>query len=287
MIPASFGYVRANTAAEAVGYLKENPDAKILAGGHSLIPAMKFRLSQPSTLIDIARIPELNFIRDRGKYIAIGAATTHGTIEHHKTTTMKLPLLSHVASMIGDIQVRNKGTIGGSIAHADPSADWPAVLIVANATIEVLGPYGEQRIPADEFFTGFFSTKLDMSDVITEIHVPEPDAKTLRYAYEKFAQPASRFAVVGCAIQLTMDGDIVQDARVAFNGVSDHAYRAISVENELIGKPLSEDSITAASNNAATEAAMILSDHFADEAYRRHLAVVYCKRAIMKCWNAD
>ncbi len=283
MIPASFGYIRANTVEEAVGFMKNNPDAKILAGGHSLIPAMKLRLNQPSTLIDIARIPALNFIRDRGKYIAIGAATTHGTIAEHKTTMMKLPLVAQAAALIGDVQVRNRGTIGGSMAHNDPASDWPAVLIAANATVEVQGPYGEKHIPAEEFFIDFFTTKLEPSEIITEVHIPEPVSTTLRYAYEKFVQPASRFAVVACAVQLVMDGAIIQDARVAFNGVSNCAYRAKAVENELIGKPLSDETIAAAASMATYDATLIMVDHFAGEDYRRHLAQLYCKKALSYC----
>jgi aerobic carbon-monoxide dehydrogenase medium subunit len=283
MIPASFGYIRANTVEEAVGFLKNNPDAKLLAGGHSLIPAMKLRLNQPATLIDIARIPALNFIRDRGKYIAIGAATTHGTIAEHKTTVGKTPLLAHAAAMIGDVQVRNKGTIGGSMAHNDPASDWPAVLIAANATVEVQGPYGEKHIPAEEFFTDFFTTKLDAAEIISEVHIPEPDATTMRYAYEKFVQPASRFAIVACALQLVMDGDTIQDARVAFNGVSNCAYRAKAVERELIGKPLNDETINAAASMATYDATLIMTDHFAGEEYRKHLAVLYCKKALQSC----
>ncbi len=284
MIPASFEYKRATSVVEAISMLKADGGAKILAGGHSLIPAMKLRLAQPSLLIDIAKISELNFIRDRGKFIAIGAATTHGAIVSHKTTTTKVPLLAMAADLIGDIQVRNRGTIGGSIAHADPASDWPAVLIAADATIKTEGAHGEKKISADDFFTGFFSTALEEGEIITEIQVPEPDATTLRYNYAKFVQPASRFAIVGCAVQLTVDDHgVVSNARVAFNGVADHAYRAHGVEKALTGQILTEERILAAAEHATEDAEYVMADHYASEKYRTHLAKVYCCRALRGC----
>jgi aerobic carbon-monoxide dehydrogenase medium subunit len=286
MIPASFEYKRATSVAEAISMLKADDNAKILAGGHSLIPAMKLRLAQPSSLIDIAKISELNFIRDRGKYIAIGAATTHGNIASHKTTTTKVPLMAAAANAIGDVQVRNRGTIGGSIAHADPAADWPAILIAADATIKTEGAHGEKKIPADEFFTGFFSTALDEGEIITEIHVPEPDATTSRYNYAKFVQPASRFAIVGCAVQMSVDDhNIISAVRVAFNGVADHAYRAHGVEKALTGNVLSAETIAAAAEHAVDGVDSIMEDHYASATYRSHLAKVYCRRALEGCMS--
>ncbi len=286
MIPASFEYKRAGSVADAIALLKADPAAKILAGGHSLIPAMKLRLAQPSSLIDIAKISELNFIRDRGKYIAIGAATTHGAIASHKTTTMKVPLLAMAADLIGDVQVRNRGTIGGSIAHADPASDWPAVLMAADASIKTEGAFGEKKIPADDFFTGFFSTALEEGEIITEVHVPEPDATTLRYNYAKFMQPASRFAIVGCAVQMTVDDhNVITAVRMAFNGVADHAYRAHGVEKALLGNVLTEERIAAAAEHATEDAEYVMADHYASETYRTHLAKVYCRRALRGCMS--
>lgn len=282
MIPSSFEYMRVSTVAEAIDALRHDTDAKVLAGGHSLIPAMKLRLSQPSKLIDISRIPALNFIRDRGKYIAIGAATTHGTIATHKTTVQKLPLLAHTASMIGDVQVRNMGTIGGSIAHADPAADWPAVLLAAGATIVVEGSTGVKKIPASEFFVDFFTTKLGEGELITEIHVPEPTVGTYRQAYAKFVQPASRFAIVGCAIQFELKDGVISNAHVAYNGVLACAFRDAAVESSLNGQPLTEATI----ENAASKAGAlshILSDNFASAPYRAHLTKIYTKRALQSC----
>ena len=288
MIPASVDYKRATSVLDALTLLNDTPDAKILAGGHSLIPAMKLRLNQPSVLIDIARIKDLNFIKDRGKYFAIGAATTHGAIESHQSLKVKVPLIGSSASQIGDVQVRNKGTIGGSIAHADPASDWPAVLIAANATIVMTSVKGERSVSAEDFFVGFFTTALQEGELVTEIQIPDPTSSAApngwRASYEKFSQPASRFAIVGCAVNLQMTDDgTIEQAFVAFNGVSDHAYRAKAVEAALVGNKLS-DALAAEAAKAATEgSSMIMGDHYADETYRAHLAQVICKRAISAC----
>lgn len=262
--------------------LKADPGAKILAGGHSLIPALKLRLNQPSSLVDISRLKELSSIQDKGKFIGIGSAVTHAAIAASRTVKHKTPLLAHAAGLIGDVQVRNMGTIGGSIAHADPAADWPAVLIAANATIGILGPSGERQVSADDFFKGFFTTALGDGEIITEIRVPEPEAGSLRYAYEKFVQPASRFALAACAVQYRLEGGRCVSLRVALNGVSDSAYRALAVEQALEGKTLNAETIKAAAQHAATNASMVLSDAFAGEEYRRHLAEVVCRRALEK-----
>jgi aerobic carbon-monoxide dehydrogenase medium subunit len=285
MIPNLFDYKRAASVSEAIALLKSDSNAKVLAGGHSLIPAMKLRLAQPGLLVDISKIGDLNFIRDRGKYIAIGSMTTHGAIAESKTINNKVPILAWTAEYIGDIQVRNKGTIGGSIAHADPASDWPATLIAADATIVVEGPFGERKIPAEDFFQGFFTTAIGENEIVTEIHVPDPTTLNIisRVSYQKFMQPASRFAVVGCAVQLIFDGNTIKDARVAFNGVSDHAYRAKAVEAALIGKDFNDDTIRNAAEHATEGTSMIMSDHYADEAYRAHLAKVYCRRALAAC----
>jgi aerobic carbon-monoxide dehydrogenase medium subunit len=290
MIPSSFDYKRATTVSEAITLMQANPNAKILAGGHSLIPAMKLRLANPAMLIDIAKISDLNFIKDRGKYIAIGAMTTHGTIASHKTITSKIPLFAHAADLIGDVQIRNKGTIGGSIAHADPASDWPAVLLAADASVVIQGANGERKVSAEEFFVGFFTTAVGENELVTEIHVPDPtsseNAGSHLVAYEKFMQPASRFAVVGCAVNLVWKDDIIQSAKVAFNGVSDHAYRAKAVEAALVGKPLDAITIGLACKHATADADMIMSDHFASETYREHIAQVYCRKALEVCLNS-
>ena len=277
MIPTSFDYHKASSVDEAIALLSENEDAKILAGGHSLIPAMKLRLNAPSQLIDIARLDELRFIRDDGHQVVIGAATTHAEIAASALLTGGLAVLAQTAATIGDIQVRNKGTIGGSLAHADPAADWPAAVLAVDATIVVKGLGGTRAIAAEDFFTGFFETALGQDEIITEIRIPKP-ATASTSAYAKFPQPASRFAIVGCAAVITKNGKAIQSARVAITGASEAAFRDKAVEKALI---MGESIETAA--NAAAENVSIMSDHYASEAYRKHLAKVFVKRALEAC----
>lgn len=272
MIPSSFTYQKANSVEEAIKALSS--DSKILAGGHSLIPTMKLRLNSPSKLIDIGAIASLRGIKESGTEIIIGAGTTHQEIASHKTIQGKLPMFAQGAASIGDVQVRNKGTIGGSLAHADPAADWAAVVLAADATLAVQGSNGLRKIKATEFFKGMFSTSLNEDEIITAIHVPI--AAGSKSAYVKFPQPASRFAIVGCAVLKTADGKV----NVAYTGVSSCAFRDAGAEKALEGKKMDADSIEAASK-AAAEGTKILSDHYASEKYRKHLAKVYLKRALL------
>ena len=267
MIPASFDYHRPASVDEAIGLLSD--DTKLLAGGHSLIPAMKLRLSTPGALIDIGGLKELNYIKEDGGAIAIGAATTHHQIEASDLIGAKATALSQAAAVIGDPQVRNKGTIGGSLAHADPAADYPAAILALGAEIQVKGPDGERSIPADEYFVDLFLTALGPDEIITEIRVPAAE----KSSYAKFPHPASRFAVVGCAAAAS--GGAV---KVAFTGVANAAFRDTGVE-EALGGNLSADSIGAASEKAA-DGAEILSDNFAGEEYRQHLARVFARKAL-------
>lgn len=279
MIPAAFDYHKASSVAEAVGLLKEHGmDAKILAGGHSLIPAMKLRLNQPEILIDISGISDLKGIKDDGRKLVIGAACTHGAIASSAEVNSSAPILAETAKVIGDIQVRNKGTIGGSIAHADPAADWPAALIAANSTIEVLGGSGSRTIAAADFFTGIYDTDLGEDEVIVAIHVPKVSS-TFTSAYAKFFQPASRFAIVGCAVVMEMKDNYCVSARVAFTGVADTPFFDEKVSSALTGQTLNDETIAAAVASAA-QGTDILGDHFASEEYRAHLAQVYAERAI-------
>lgn len=271
MISYAFDYARPNTVEEALAQLDD--DSKLLAGGHSLIPALKLRLSAPGKLIDIARIPSLKGIRQEGDEIVIGAATTHKEIQSSDLIKEHLPMFADGAGHIGDPMIRHKGTIGGSIAHADPSADWPAMVIAADGTVVVQSKTGTRSIASDDFFTDFFSTALEEGEIITEIRFPVPAAGT-RMTYQKFTQPASRFAIVGCAAVRYPDGS----ARVAFTGVSDAAFRDTGVE-EAVGD-WSEAAIEAAAAKTA-EGIDLYVDHYASEAYRHHLARVYCKRALV------
>ena len=273
MIPTAFSYQKANSVEDAIKALASS-DAKLLAGGHSLIPTMKLRLNSPALLVDIASIAALRGIKEAGSEIIIGAATTHQEIASNKTIQSKLPLFAAGAASIGDIQVRNKGTIGGSLAHADPAADWAAVVLASDATIAVQGSKGARKIKATEFFKGMFSTSLSQGEIITAIHVPV--AAGSKSAYLKFPQPASRFAIVGCAVMKSADGKV----NIAYTGVSSYAFRDVGAEKALAGKKLDASSIEAASK-AAAEGVTILSDHYASEKYRKHLAKVYLKRALM------
>jgi carbon-monoxide dehydrogenase medium subunit len=273
MIPAAFDYQKAKTVDEAIAALSEG-DVKILAGGHSLIPAMKLRMNRPSKLVDITGLAALKGIREEDGEIVIGSATTHADIAYDKLIKNKLPFFSEAASVIGDVQVRNHGTIGGSLAHADPAADWPALVLAADAGIEVQGNNGKRRINAADFFTGLFAIALQDGEIITAIRIPVP-ADGTKTSYQKFAQPASRFAIAGCAVVRFPDGKTT----IAFTGISDNAFRDANAENEVSGKPLNNDSIAAAVN-AAVSNVNVLGDHFASEEYRKHLAKVYLKKAL-------
>ena len=273
MIPVSFDYQKVKTVDEAIAALS-NDNSKILAGGHSLLPAMKLRLSQPSKLVDIAAIASLKGIKEEDGEIVIGAGATHSDIADDKLIKSKLPFFAEGASMIGDVQVRNHGTIGGSLAHADPAADWPALVLAADAAIEVQGSNGKRRIKATDFFTGLFSTSLQDNEIIVAIRIPVP-AQGTKTSYQKFSQPASRFAIVGCAVMRFPDGK----TNIAFTGVSDNAFRDSNAEAVVSGKVISNDSIAAAAK-AAVQSVNILSDHYASEEYRKHLAKVYLKKAL-------
>ncbi len=279
MISTQFDYVCAQTLDEALMLLAQNEDAKILAGGHSLIPAMKLRLAMPPLLIDIARIPDLSYIREEGTQIRIGAMTSHYQIESSDLLKNICPLLPECAGHIGDVQVRNKGTIGGSLAHSDPAGDWPAAVIALKAELVVASKNGDRSISADDFFVDLMTTALRPGEILREIRVNKSNGRT-GHAYVKMHHPASGFAVVGVAASITLDGNgACQNASIGITGVSAKAYRATAVESALNGKMLDEQTISGATAQA-TEGVEVNGDLFASEDYRRHLAVVYAKRAI-------
>ena len=279
MIPAQFDYVRANTLDEAVSLLAQNEDAKILAGGHSLIPAMKLRLAMPQMLIDIGRIKDLSYVIEADEQICIGAMTTHYQIESSDLLKKICPLLPECAASIGDVQVRNKGTIGGSLAHSDPAGDWPAAVIALDAELVVAGKNGERTIKADDFFVDLLTTALEPGEILREIRISKPLERTGQ-AYVKMHHPASGFAVVGVAANLWLDGDSgCQKASVGITGVSSKAYRAAAVESGLTGRTLDDKTIADAATRA-TEGIDVNGDLFASEDYRRHLAQVFTKRAL-------
>ncbi len=279
MIPSEFEYYRAGSVDEALQLLNEKgPDAKILAGGHSLLPAMKLRFNNPGALIDIGGIPDLSYIREENGYLVIGACATHAQIATSSVLASAIPMISETAGIIGDVQVRNKGTIGGSIAHADPAADWPAALLAADAEVVIAGASGTRTVPVNDFFQGLFTTDLNESELITEIRIPKPSSET-RSTYIKFEQPASRFAIVGCAAMVTRNNGSCENVKVAFTGVSAIPFRDHQLEQELEGKVPDESNLDAACEIAA-KSVDIMGDHFASQDYRRHLAKVFAKRAL-------
>ncbi len=279
MIPESFDYQRAGSVSEAISLLqKGGEEAKILAGGHSLIPTMKLRLATPETLIDIGGIAELKYIKDKGDYLAIGAGTTHWEIESSDLIAQKAPALSQAAGQIGDVQVRNRGTIGGVLAHSDPQADYPGVVLALDATIVVQGSGGERTIAVSNYFTGLWETALGEDELLTEVRIPT-DKANANSCYLKFPQPASRYPYVGCAVAMSSSGGSCSEIRVGFSGVSETAFRDSGIENEIRGQALNETVIASASAKAA-EGRSVLNDVFVSEEYRRAMAQVFAKRAL-------
>jgi carbon-monoxide dehydrogenase medium subunit len=283
MIPSAFEYLAPTTLQEAVSLLAQHKDeAKLLAGGHSLLPMMKLRLAAPAYLIDLGRVPDLAYIRESGGRLQIGPMTTHFMVESSDLLRQRLTALPEAAGMIGDVQVRNCGTIGGSVAHADPAADLPAVMLMAEAQFTLLGPRGERTVPAGQFFVDLLTTALQPDEILTGIQIPLPPPRT-GTAYMKVFQKASGFAIVGVAAWVTLDADnrTCQMARVGLTGVAAKAFRATAVEQALVGRAIDEAAITAAAEHAS-EGVEPLSDLHASGEYRLALAQVYTKRALLR-----
>jgi carbon-monoxide dehydrogenase medium subunit len=280
MIAQNFEYVVPASLGEAVNLLqKHSGRAKILAGGHSLIPMMKLRLAAPEFLIDIGRIPELSYIKEDGGKIRIGALTTHYAIETSDLIHRRLTALSEAAGLIGDVQVRNKGTIGGSIAHADPAADYPAGIVAFDATIVTLGPKGERLIPASKFFVDMLTTALEQHEIVREIQIPVKTGKT-GSAYLKMAQKASGFAICGAAAVVELDGSgALSNVAIGITGVGNRAFRAAKTEAELKGQKPSVDMLKKACEKAS-DGVVALDDIHASADYRLDLARVFAKRAL-------
>jgi carbon-monoxide dehydrogenase medium subunit len=280
MYSANFDYHRATSLSDAQRLLAANPGAKLLAGGHSLIPLMKLRLAAPTALVDIGRIPELRGIARSGDTIRIGSLTTHAEIAASADLQKSAAALAEAAELVGDPAVRNRGTIGGNIAHADPASDLPTVLVALDAKIVAVGPKGERTIAADGFFTGIMSTALAEDEVVTAIVVPA-SAPGQGSAYVKFRHPASRYAVIGVAAAVTVAKSACAGARVALGGLLPSASRAKAVEKALTGKPLDTASIAAAAAAVGADlGGEVTGDIFASAAYRTAVAPVYVKRAI-------
>jgi len=280
MYSANFDYHRAKSLADAQKLLAANPGAKLLAGGHSLIPLMKLRLASPSALVDIGRISELRGISRSGDTIRIGSLTTHAEIAASADVQKSAAALAEAAGLVGDPAVRSRGTIGGNVAHADPASDLPTVLVALDARIVAVGPKGERTIAADGFFTGIMSTALADDEVVTAIVVPA-SAPGQGSAYVKFSHPASRYAVIGAAASVTAASGKCSAARIALGGLLPHASRAKAVEKALTGKPLDTASISAAAAAVGSDLGdEVTGDIFASAAYRTAVAPVYVKRAI-------
>ena len=280
MHPASFGYEAPGSLEEAFGLLRQHgEDAKLLAGGHSLLPAMKLRLTQPEVLIDLSRVPGLNGIRQDGDALVIGALTTHTEVATSETVRNLLPGLADTASVIGDLQVRNRGTMGGSVVHADPGADLPVTLTALNASFVLTSAEGERTVAADDFFVDFFTTALEPDEILTSIRIPLPAAPA-RTSYAKLPHPASGYVVVSAAAALTVDGSgACTGARVVLGGVGGTPHRATGTEGALEGRALTPEVIAAAAEQAA-DGIDPHADSYADEEYKCHMAAVYARRAI-------
>jgi carbon-monoxide dehydrogenase medium subunit len=279
VIPAAFDYVRAASIDDALAKLRTaNGEAKFIAGGHSLVPAMKLRLSEPKVLIDIARIAELAGIRQTGEAIEIGAGCVHHDVASSALLRRECPMIAEAAATIGDPQVRNRGTLGGSLAHADPAADYPAVMLALDALIQVKGLNGSRSIKAHDFFRGLFAVDLRDDEIIVGVRFrPLKSA-----AYAKLYQRASHFAVVGVAAGLDMKGDVVQSSRIAVTGAGPFAVRLTNVEQALTGTPLSKAAIEGAARLAATGLEEVNSDIHASAEYRRAMIAVFTERSLTR-----
>ncbi len=280
MYPAQFDYHTPSTLQEAISLLTRlKDDAKLLAGGHSLIPMMKLRLAKPAHLIDLRKVPGLSGIREEAGAIVIGALTTHYQLESSTLLRQKCPLLPETGGQIGDPQVRNLGTIGGSLAHADPAADYPAAVIALGAELAAEGPKGKRTIKVDDFFKELLTTALQPDEILVEIRIPSWPAGT-GMSYMKFPHPASRFAVVGVAVAVAVDAKgVCAKAGVGITGAGTKAVRAKGVETALSGKTPDAATIQAAAEKASN-GVDVQADLQGSVEYKTHLLKVYCRRAL-------
>jgi carbon-monoxide dehydrogenase medium subunit len=274
MIPANFDYVRPATVDEAVQLLAQHgDDAKLLAGGHSLIPAMKLRLAQPKTVVDISRVADLAYIREAGAHVAIGAMATHHDIETSALLKERCPLMCKVAAVIGDVQVRNRGTLAGSLVHADPAADWPAAILALDAEMVIAGPNGRRTVKSDKFFVDLMQTAVQPGELLVEVRVPFTGRPA---AYVKTAQKASGFAIAGVAVVVDT---VTKTVRVGLTGVAAKPCRAKAVERYLKGKDLTPEFCAKAGLRASKDVEA-LNDIHASAEFRLHLACVNTRRSL-------
>lgn len=278
MYPSQFDYFRPASVQEAIGLLGDHPDAKILAGGHSLVPALKLRLAAPSALVDIGRIAELSGIKVANGAATIGAMTTYRQLQESDELKTAFPIIAETANVVGDPAVRSRGTLGGALAHSDPAADFPATMLALNASVKAVGPNGERTIGIDDLFVDLFTTSLDPSEVLTEISIPAAPAGA-GSSYQKHAHPASGYAVVGVAAVIAVSGGKVSSVRIGVTGAGAKATRATAAEGILQGNALTADLIAQAAATAA-DGIDLNSDIYASADYRGHLVKVLTKRAI-------
>jgi carbon-monoxide dehydrogenase medium subunit len=278
MIPVEFDYVRPSSVDDAVAALRDaGEDAKVLAGGQSLIPVLRLRLAAPSTVVDLGAIPDLVGVREDGESLVIGAMTRHGQVTRHALVLRYAPLLAQAAGSIGDPQVRHMGTFGGSLAHADPAGDLPSVAVALDATMVIVGESGRREVPASEFFTDYLTTVLEPTDLLVEVRVPKLTGWGTHY--EKFNRVAQAWAIVGVAAAVRRDNGGIAEARVALTNMGPTPVRATAVEQALTGGAASPDALAAACEQAA-EGTSPSDDVTASADYRRHLARVLTRRAL-------
>ncbi|HYP59783.1 MAG TPA: xanthine dehydrogenase family protein subunit M [Thermomicrobiales bacterium] len=278
MYPGQFEYQRPSSVQEAIAILAGDPEAKVLAGGHSLVPAMKLRLAMPGTLVDIGRIAELKGIKVNGG-ATIGAMTTYDELQDSSELAGAFPVIKETVNIVGDPAVRARGTLGGSLAHSDPAADFTAVMLALGASVRATGSSGEREISTDDLFVDLLTTSLEPDEILTSISVPALNGAGA--AYEKHAHPASGYAVVGVAAVVKVEGGNFTSARIAVTGATSKATRATAAEQALVGKPANADTIAAAAAQAA-DGLELNGDVYASAEYRGQLIKVLAKRAITR-----
>ncbi|MBV9894352.1 MAG: xanthine dehydrogenase family protein subunit M [Chloroflexi bacterium] len=279
MFPAKFAYAAPTSLQEALGLLND-PEAKIIAGGHSLLPLMKLRLAQPSLLVDIGRIPGLSYVRREDGVLAIGAMTTYRQIEQSSEVHQAAPVLAEATHEVGDPQVRAKGTLAGALAHADPAGDLPAVALALGGVVKAVGSSGERELDLDSFFVDMLTTALQEKEIIREVRLRVQPAGA-GAAYQKFDQPASHYALTGVCAVVTLSGGSIATARIGVTGVGPKAYRPTAVEQALAGKPAEEEAVKAAVQTVA-DGIDVQGDIHASPEYRAHLARVLTRRAVLE-----